>query len=559
MKQRKTILSSWTFVIGLMVSSLLVSCDSIGSQKEELKVDYLAVQIDEDDCWSIIDAEGKVIVDREYDKDDKLTEIYDGGIYWVLSNNKYRLYSIDSPKKSLTDKEYDKVTEFREGRAFVSIDGQPIIMIDEKGNHLKTLSKDVAMVYNLRDGMAPYQNQEGLCGYLNKSGDVAIPAAYKDLGLFSCGVSCVFSGDDKETVTLIDKKGNAIKTWNRDKYRPCDMVSEDKWGMIADEESENPSAVYLDLKGNEVIGKIKGYEYPDPFYYGYAVICNYNDDDGYDCAVINNKGEKVIRGGKYKYIKNMGNGTFIVRKGDKYGVVDAEDNTLVKFDYDENASFRLGDNYIMKSGNYYVLVTPKGEEIKKTEFRNFSAMHLRGAEYIDLQTAVEIFTQNISTKGLALSNGRDDVASIAKTLNQKLDSCGNYDSGFINTLTKGRWEVSTKMAFNGYIKNEKFHEEKVNDGWFETISYVSDGYQWNPDARLKYVNITMELPAQYHKSFLPLLEESLKSKGFKKNKDDDYFYCGSGDKEKRVKFYSTESDNQVKLVLITDSEFFYYL
>ena len=90
MKQRKTILSSWTFVIGLMVSSLLVSCDSIGSQKDEKKVDYLAVQIDEDDCWSIIDAEGKVIVDREYDKDDKLTEIYDGGIYWVLSNNKYR-------------------------------------------------------------------------------------------------------------------------------------------------------------------------------------------------------------------------------------------------------------------------------------------------------------------------------------------------------------------------------------------------------------------------------------------------------------------------------------
>ena len=557
MKQRKTILSSLTFVIGLMVSSLLVSCDSIGSQKDEKKVDYLVVQIDEDDCWSIIDAEGKVIVDREYDKDDKLSTIFDGGIYWVLSNDKYRLYSIDSPKKSLTDKEYDKVTEISEGRAFESIDGQPIIKIDEMGNHLKTLSKDVAWVFHLCDGMAPYQNQEGLWGYLNKSGDVAIPAAYKDLTLFSCGVSWVISGDDKKTVTLIDKKGNAIKTWNKDKYRPYDMASEGKWGMIADKESENPSAVYLDLKGNEVIGKIKGYEYPDPFYYGYAVISGYNDD--LDYAVINDKGEKVIRGGKYKDIDNMGNGTFIVQKGDKYGVVDAEDNTLVKFDYDEIVNCRLGDNYIMKSGNYYVLVTPKGEEIKKTEFRNFTFMNLSCAEYIDLQTVVEIFTQNISTKGLALSNGRDDVASIAKALNQKLDSCGNYDSGFINTLTKGRWEVSTKMAFNGYIKNEKFHEEKVNDGWFETISYVSDGYQWNPDARLKYVNITMELPAQYHKSFQPLLEESLKSKGFKKNKDDDYFYCGSGDKEKRVKFYSTESDNQVKLVLITDSEFFYYL
>ena len=556
MIRRKTILSSLTFVCGLIMSSLLVSCDSLGGQKDEKKVDYLAVQIDEDDSWSIIDAEGKVIVDREYDKDDKVSKIYDGGIYWVCSKDKYRLYSIDSPKKSLTDKEYDKVTGFSEGRAFVSINGLPIIMIDEKGNHLKTLSKDVAMVAPIRDGMAPFQNQEGLWGFLNKSGDVQIPASYKDANFFGCGVSCVYSGDDGKTVSLIDKKGNAIKTWNKEKYTPMWFyASEDKYGMIADDDSDNPSVAYLDLKGNEVIGKIKGYKIPEQFYSGYAVIYNYTDD----YAVINDKGEKVIRGGKYKPISNMGNGTFIAKKGEKYGVVDAEDNTLVKFDYDDNYHYRLGDNYIMKSGNYYVLVTPKGEEVKKAEFRDWSAMYLGLAEYIDLQSVAEMFTRNVSTKGLVLSNGRDDVASIAKALDVKLDSCGNYDDTFINTLTKGKWKVSTEMKFNRYIKNEKFHEEKVNDGWFETTNYVSDGYQWNPDAKIKYIKITMELPAQYHKSFLPLVEESLKSKGFKKKKDEDYFYCGSGDKEKRIKFNSTEYNNQVELTFITDSEYFFYL
>ena len=556
MIRRKMILSSLTFVCGLIMSSLLVSCDSLGGQKDEMKVDYLAVQIDENDSWSIIDAEGNVIVDREYDKDDKVSKIYDGGIYWVYSKDKYRLYSIDSPKKSLTDKEYDKVTEFGEGRAFVSINGQPIIMIDEKGNHLKTLSKDVAMVCPIRDGMAPFQNQEGLWGFLNKSGDVQIPAAYKEVYYFGCGVSCVYSGDDKKTVSLIDKKGNAIKTWNKEKYETgWHSASEDKIGMVLDYYSDNTSVVYLDLKGNEVIGKIKGYKVPGQFYSGYAVIYNYTDD----YAVINDKGEKVIRSGKYKSISNMGNGTFIAKKGDKYGVVDAEDNTLVKFDYDDNFSYRLGDNYIMKSGNYYVLVTPKGEEVKKAEFRDCLAMSPGAAEYIDLQSVAEMFTRNVSTKGLVLSNGRDDVASIAKALDVKLDSCGNYDDAFINTLTKGKWKVSTEMKFNSYIKNEKFHEEKVNDGWFETTNYVSDGYQWNPDAKIKYIKITMELPAQYHKSFLPLVEESLKSKGFKKNKDNGYFYCGSGDKEKRIKFNSTEYNNQVELTFITDSEYFFYL
>ena len=59
MIRRKTIFSSLTFVCGLMLSSLFVSCDSLGGQKDENKVDYLAVQIDENDSWSIIDAEGK--------------------------------------------------------------------------------------------------------------------------------------------------------------------------------------------------------------------------------------------------------------------------------------------------------------------------------------------------------------------------------------------------------------------------------------------------------------------------------------------------------------------
>ena len=69
----------------------------------------------------------------------------------------------------------------------------------------------------------------------------------------------------------------------------------------------------------------------------------------------------------------------------------------------------------------------------------------------------------------------------------------------------------------------------------------------------------MESAAQGYKSVPPLVEKSLKSKGFKKNKDNGYFYCGSGDKEKRIKFNSTEYDNQVELIFITDSEYFFYL
>ena len=125
----------------------------------------------------------------------------------------------------------------------MSINGQPIIMIDVKGNHLKTLSKDVAMVTSISDGMVAFQNPEGLWGFLNKNGDVVIPAAYKDVHNCDCGVSCVYSGDDGKTVSLIDKKGNTIKTWNKEKYTPSFIASEDKWGMTVDGSSDNPSVV----------------------------------------------------------------------------------------------------------------------------------------------------------------------------------------------------------------------------------------------------------------------------------------------------------------------------
>lgn len=557
MKRQRILLSRLLLVCGLTISTMLVSCDSFGVQEDEKKVDYLAVQIDENDSWSIIDTEGKVIVDREYDKDDHVSSIYDGGVYWVYSKNKYRLYSIESPKKAISDKEYDKVTGFREGMAFVSINGQPIIMIDGKGNHIKSLSKDVAIVYEFRNGMAPYQDQAGKFGYLNKSGEIQIPASYKNAHNFGCGVTCVYSGDDGKTVSLIDKKGNTIKTWNNDKYNPYDAASEDKWGVRVDIDSDNPSVTYLDLKGNELFGKIKDYTWPEKFSGGYAVIDNYTNED---YAVINDKGEKVIRGGKYKHIRNMGNGTFCVKKGDKYGVVDAEDNTLVKFDYDDNYFYRLGDNYIMKSGNYYVVVTPKGEEIKKTEFRNYSSGILSStAEYVDLQAIVDLFTQDVSTKGVVCCNGHNDLPSIAKIIDFKLDSCETYHDLIKSTITKGKWTVTRVLQFTQYMKTEKFHEEKVNDGWFESTRYVSDGYQWNPDSKLKYMTVSMELPAEYHKSFISLLEKSIKQKGFKKKKDEDYYYCGSGNNEKRMKISSTEYNNLVEMTFVTNSEYLFYI
>lgn len=546
----------WGVVMTLMaaISNLtFTSCDSFGS-KDEYRVEYLAVQIDENDSWSIIDTEGKVVVDREYAAEDKVSNVYDDGIYWVKSNNKYRLYSVDSPKKSISDGEYDNVTDFNEGKAFVSITGQPIIMINSEGKQIKTLDKDVARVYPFNEGLAVYYSQNGKQGYLNKYGEVAIPAKYEEASHFNDGVAEVVLNADKKRISLIDKNGKEKMSLDKSKYNICSH-SEGKLGVTVDPESDNPSVAYLDYDGKEVISKIKDYKYTSNFKKGYCIIYNFMNDD---YAVINEKGEKVIRGGKYKSIYNIGNATFVVKKGDKYGVVDAEDNTLVKFDYDDFHFYRLGDNYIMKSGNYYTLITPKGEEIKKSEFRTLSAFYLGSVDYVDVQAYVDKFTEDVSTKGVKSFDGHRDVATITKKLELTLDSCNTYDDNIVVTTTfnSGKITIKRDFWFTQYLKTEKFHEEKVNDGWFESTRYVSDGYHWNPDSKLRNMTITINLDNVYHKTFMSMLDKNLTSKGFKKHKDDGYYYAGKGDNEKRVYINDLEYNGEITLKFMLDGNYY---
>lgn len=59
-----------------MLWQALNACSS--SEKDYSSVEYLAVQIDNNSYWSIIDKEGGFIVKDEYDKESKISAIVDG-------------------------------------------------------------------------------------------------------------------------------------------------------------------------------------------------------------------------------------------------------------------------------------------------------------------------------------------------------------------------------------------------------------------------------------------------------------------------------------------------
>ena len=288
----------------------------------------------------------------------------------------------------------------------------------------------------------------------------------------------------------------------------------------------------------------------------YAVVVNTNDGEG---AVINEKGEIVIRKGKYVLLTNFGNATFGGRKGDKFGVVNQEDNPIVKFEYDAMGSYLVGENYLMKSGNYYALVNAQGEEIKDTEVRNVSLWESGSAEFIDIKSKAEAFLENIYPKGYKMFNGKVDAPSIAKALNLKLDSIDLYSNrlGISRTFEGGNILVQIEVDFDNYLKAEKFHEETTNDGWFEKTETVSDGYDWNANTTMTSLRQQIDIDIKYQDNFIDLIKKMIEKRGFKKHKNDRYYYVGENDKQIRIYIEKSDTSPAVVLTYYPQGSFIY--
>ena len=96
----------WQWIKTSLLALLVIcaySCSVMSDSEDDTdKFYYLAVQMEKDGNWSIIDGDGKVIVKDEYPADNEIWIPTQKGVYWVKAKNKFSLYSVDSPKKPLT-------------------------------------------------------------------------------------------------------------------------------------------------------------------------------------------------------------------------------------------------------------------------------------------------------------------------------------------------------------------------------------------------------------------------------------------------------------------------
>lgn len=449
----------------MLVACMLSGCEQKGNFKN--LPEYYAVQMSKGDSWSIIDKDGKVVVKEEYPAEAEISNIYDG-VFWVKQDDKYQLFSIENPKKPVIDEEFTSVTTFQGGRSAVANPNYPIRIINPKGETVATLSKDIesCMMFT-DDGYALVRNHDYKWGLINADGKEVLKTEYFSITILGEGEVLVTKNIDDKKLLIMDTQGKKLGEIDRQKY---DMrsytLSEGKLLVTLKDETNGPTIV-LDKTGKKLF-EIKKAKSCEGYYDGgYLVIGNGEGKFG----IVNDKGEIVIRQ-KYDGLVNIGNGEFYAKKGDKVGVINASDEAIVEFEY-EDWGYIMSTNYMLHDASGYVIVNKEGKELISFEEYGSVMFSSYFAQYVDIDGIVDALVKCIEEYESA-----ETAEQMAKKNNWDIEQAHHAVYCTMNHRIGTQVNAELKVYFDGNVAEEKFHEEKVNDGWFTTTNMVSDGWQW---------------------------------------------------------------------------------
>lgn len=492
---RKTLLT----IVGLSVTAILLTgCGK--KNKYPLNYDYLPVQMSKGDSWSIIDKNGKEVVKEEYPADARLSRIYEG-TYWVYFNEKYQLYNIDNPKKPIIDNEFATATDFHSGVAVVGNPNQQIRIINTDGKIVATLGKDIKRCYAFTDeGYAVIVNTDNKHGLIDTKGNIAITPAYAELETPSDGLTLARKESDDNKVLILDMKGKKQGEINRDKYYLLNNgFNEGKIAVLGAGDTDD-HIVVLDNMGKKLfdIKKSKEVFISDAYRGGYMSFCN-----GDAVGVVDDKGDIIIRP-KYKAIVNLANGCFAARKDEKWGIINADDETLVDFDY-SSFGCTMGDNLIMEDGSSFSLIDKNGKELTSFAVVNIHADEY--VEYVDITGLTDAAYNYISQYEQGFT-----PQQLAKELSLSMDDY-HYQSYIGSKLdADGKMSIELSSRYESYVAEEQTHQEEFNDGWFTQTRTVSDGWNWSTEAPYRITGtITLEdssiNPKDFYKALLEKMTE----------------------------------------------------
>ena len=317
-------------------------------------------------------------------------------------------------------------------------------------------------------GMAAFQNDNGMWGYINTTGDTIVPAVYGSANLFLYNdLAVVMShpqdGDSVPSFSVIDKSGTVRYTASAGDYQPVQPYYIN--GVLPAVKGD--SLVCLDPDGNEV---------PNP---------------------IDDKAE-VERGG-YDDFSRTPSGDYIVIKGKKTGMVDKQGKQLVAMAYDNLIDIN-GERLIAVKDGVCHIIDRQGKAVGDVKFSN----------------------AHVSEDNPYAARGFIDARLAAASLMMMFDETSACGANASTTLMDMNGMVSTDArSYAGsntlILPQGPYMIQYVFDREVATMNADSTAASFNYDAHVNRVIISSNLnhcPASTELAIIKTIESNLGTKGF---------------------------------------------
>jgi hypothetical protein len=335
------------------------------------------------DSMEIFDSKGKKAISGTFQDIDVYQEKH---MAYLKKNEKWAIYDLKN-KEYTSNFDFDEI-QYKYLDQHITIKDNKYGIIDDKGTILIENKYDYL---ETEDGKTYSYKENDLYGYLDLSGNIIIPAKYKNAKAFEEGLAKVYTeidgvnyigfiNEDDETVIdfkyrLAHKKDSIIAV-----YENIDNAY--KWGLIDTEGNTLIKARYDEIKfhGDKFI-VMSDYKYglldKD---YKTVVPVKYNEIKilGEKAIAISDKSLDIYdsKGNpeahvEFDYFEMINYDLIKIRIGDNYGVVDMTGKMLVPTIYQDIKYGYLYKNYWIKYSDKWGLIDSDGNIILEPEYDDF--------------------------------------------------------------------------------------------------------------------------------------------------------------------------------------------
>lgn len=436
---------------------LLLSCSG-----KKSGINYELIPVSKGEYFGYIDLTGNYVINPQFIE----AGAFRDGL--ALVYNKQRSYGyIGTDGNYVIQPNYSDATIFNEGIAWVrEFNGYPMA-VDKEGNILFA-AKEAHSVSIYSEGLAAFEKKEkdhtSRFGYLNRKGEVVIPAQFFEASFFCNGLAAVVNKDGK--YGYINKKGELVIAYQFDKAAPfinkCAVVAIDKHYGVIDRKgnfiiapqfaemypSQDLYVISLQKHGDMGFCDKKGKVVVNP---QFDLVGNFNDADFAPARMslkdkmgyVNKKGIFVINP-QYDWVSSFYGEYAFAQIGQQLGIIDRAGKYIINPQFSKiGKGFLYHDNNIMYVGSSYPYMV---------EARIFT-------EYLDVDKVVEAFRQLLSDGKLDGMSFPLSVGNVLTRYSLEEKSVPVYNMWQVTTINLTEYADVT-LYLDGYFYDE------VSDGWW---------------------------------------------------------------------------------------------